>query len=223
MSEAPMIFERDAAGYDDARRRLVPGFDEFYGAAVEAVRLGGGEPSRVLDLGAGTGLLASALRSAWPGLELTLTDAAGAMLEEARGRLGVDRVSYVRADLVEPLPAGPWDAIVSALAIHHLSDEEKRDLFVRARGELRDGGVFVNAEQVIGPSEAFTACYRAWHERRAREAGSDDAEWAGAEERMSFDRCSDVESQLRWLRDAGFGQADCLYKNHRFAVLVALR
>jgi tRNA (cmo5U34)-methyltransferase len=40
---------------------------------------------------------------------------------------------------------------------------------------------------------------------------------------MAHDRCSDVESQLRWLREAGFDAADCLFKDHRFAVLVARR
>lgn len=69
----------------------------------------------------------------------------------------------------------------------------------------------------------FTEHYEAWHERRAREAGSDDAEWEGAVERMSYDRCADVESQLRWLREAGFADVDCLFKDRRFAVLVARR
>jgi tRNA (cmo5U34)-methyltransferase len=53
--------------------------------------------------------------------------------------------------------------------------------------------------------------------------GTTAEEWAAAEERMAHDRCSDVESQLRWLREAGFDAADCLFKDHRFAVLVARR
>jgi cyclopropane fatty-acyl-phospholipid synthase-like methyltransferase len=43
-----------------------------------------------------------------------------------------------------------FDAIVSALAIHHLEDAEKRSLFARIHERLRPGGVFVNAEQVVG-------------------------------------------------------------------------
>jgi tRNA (cmo5U34)-methyltransferase len=223
MSGAATIFNRQAGEYNAARRRLIPPYDSFYGTAVDAIVLSGPQPRRILDLGAGTGLLSAGMRAAYPGAELTLTDAAEAMLEQARGALGEDRVAYVRADLAEPLPAGPWDAVVSALAIHHLGDPEKRDLFGRVREGLREGGVFVNAEQVAGPDEYFDRLYAQWHERRAREAGSDDAEWAGAEERMSFDRCSDVESQLRWLREAGFAAADCLFKDHRFAVMVARR
>jgi tRNA (cmo5U34)-methyltransferase len=217
------MFDAQADEYDAPRRRLIPPFDAFYGTAVEALDLATGEVGRVLDLGAGTGLLASLVRRARPDAELTLTDGAAAMLDKARELLGEDRTSYLVADLTDGLPAGPWDAIVSSLAIHHLDDEGKRRLFARLHGALRPGGVFVNAEQVAGPTPAFTEAYAKWHEQRARAAGADDADWTGAEQRMAYDRCSSVEDQLAWLRDAGFAEVDCLFKDRRFAVMVARR
>jgi tRNA (cmo5U34)-methyltransferase len=221
-SAAPATFDAHAAGYDAPRRRLIPPFDAFYGTAVDALGLLGRPPRRVLDLGAGTGMLAARVAAAYPEAELVLTDGAPAMLEQAREALGA-RASLHVADLADPLPEGGFDAVVSALAIHHLDDADKRDLFARVREALPPGGVFVNAEQVAGPAPCFDRFYREWHEASARAAGSDDAEWAGAQERMRHDRCADVESQLRWLRDAGFDAADCLFKDHRFAVLVARR
>jgi tRNA (cmo5U34)-methyltransferase len=222
MTDAPQIFDAHAGSYDAARRRLIPPFDSFYGTAVDAVRLCEHAPERILDLGAGTGLLSHRLRGAYPNARITLLDGAGVMLEKARALLGDGNVAYVQADLCDPLPEGAWDAVVSALAIHHLSDLDKRALFHRLRAALRPGGVFVNAEQVSGPTPFFTDTYAEWHEANARAAGSDDAEWSAAVERMRFDQCASVEDQLQWLRDAGFGHADCLMKDHRFAVLVAL-
>ena len=58
---------------------------------------------------------------------------------------------------------------------------------------------------------------------QARSAGSDDAEWQAAVERMSHDRLAGLEDQLEWLRSAGFDDADCLFKEYRFAVIVAIR
>lgn len=215
-------FDDHAARYEAERRRLVPCFDALYGAAVAGLKLAGRPLGRILDLGAGTGLLAGAVADAHPDSELVLLDGAPAMLERARAALG-ERASCVPGDLADPLPAGPWDAVVSALAIHHLQDAAKRDLFARVHAALPPGGVFVDAEQVKGPTELLDTAYRAWHERRARELGASAAEWARALERMRFDRLAGVEDQLQWLRAAGFADADCLFKDHCFAVLVARR
>jgi tRNA (cmo5U34)-methyltransferase len=221
MSEAARAaFEAHAEDYEAERRRLLPCFDAFYAAAVEAVGLSGRPPARVLDLGAGTGLLAGFVAQAFPAAQLMLLDGAGAMLAQARERLG-ERASYVVGDFADPLPEGPWDAIVSSLAIHHVDDPGKRDLFARVRTALAPGGVFVNAEQVAGESAWLDAVYVERHERAARALGATEAEWAAAAQRMSHDLCATVEDQLAWLRSAGFADAGCFWRDGRFAVLVA--
>ena len=223
MAEVQAIFDAHAGQYDDAaRRRLVPPFDAFYGAAVAALGLSGGEVRRALDLGAGTGLLSGFVRAAYPRAELVLLDGAQQMLEQARARLGEDHVRYVVGDMTEDLPDGPYDAVVSALAIHHLEDPAKQSLFARVFAVLAPGGVFVNAEQVLGGSARFAQRYETWHESRARAAGSSAEEWAATRERMGYDRCATVEDQLAWLRAVGF-DADCLFKDHHYAVLVGVR
>ena len=222
MAHTSVIFGRHAPGYDAERRRLIPPYDAFYGAAVGALELAGRPLQRVLDLGAGTGLLARAVRAAHPGTALTLLDGSAGMLEQARAALRED-ATYITGDLASPLPAGPWDAIVSALAIHHLEDDAKRDLFARAHDALGDGGVFVNAEQVSGPTALLDDAYAAWHERAAAALGTTAEQWAGARERMRADRLAPLDDQLAWLRAAGFADVDCLFKDHCFAVLVARR
>ncbi len=221
-STAVMTFARHAVGYDDPRRRLIPPFEAFYGTAVDALGLAASPPRRILDLGAGTGLLSEAVLAAHPGAHVTLLDGAAPMLDHARARLG-ERAGYVVGDLADPLPAGPWDAAISALAIHHLDDAGKRALFARVHDALAPGGVFVNAEQVAGPTAFLDAYVRGWHERRSRALGTTDEEWTASLQRQAHDRCASVEHQVAWLRTAGFGDADCLFRDHRFAVLVARR
>ncbi|HEY8583446.1 MAG TPA: class I SAM-dependent methyltransferase [Capillimicrobium sp.] len=219
---ATQTFDRYAADYDAPRRRLVPPFDAFYGAAVDALGLLGAEPKRVLDLGAGTGLLSARVAAAHPGAELTLLDGAPAMLEQGRERLG-GRAACVVGDLTGELPDGPWCAIVSALAIHHLDDDGKRALYARVHDALAPGGVFVNAEQVLAPGPLLQAEFRRWHEAEARERGVTDDEWAASLERMRHDRWSTVCDQLAWLREGGFAEAGCLFSDRCFAVLVAVK
>jgi tRNA (cmo5U34)-methyltransferase len=154
MTDTVQIFERQAGGYEQQRRPLIPPYDAFYETALSALGLAGRPLLRVLDLGAGTGLLARQVASAYPDAELTLLDGAPAMLDQAGTALG-DRAYYVTADLADPLPSGPWDAVVSALAIHHLDDGDKRALFGRVHQALGSGGMFVNAEQVGAPTSFF--------------------------------------------------------------------
>jgi tRNA (cmo5U34)-methyltransferase len=96
-------------------------------------------------------------------------------------------------------------------------------LFARIHAALRPGGVFVNAEQVAGPTPLLDQLYRDWHASAAAKLGATPEQWRAAQERMLVDQCADLDSQLAWLRAAGFADVDCLFRDHRFAVMVAVR
>src|ERR1700719_950492 len=206
-------FDLAAEDYDRTRRRLVPGFDDFYRAAIDLIRFPRESTIRVLDLGAGTGLMAAFIAYSFPNARITMVDISNEMLERARARFRFEVSDYGVDQIQEK-----YDAVVSALSIHHLSDEQKRSLFNRIYGALNDGGVFVNAEQFRC---ATAERHRFHHERwvtRVRELGAGDRDLTAALERMKFDRAATLEDQLEWLRAAGFRDIDCAYKNLVFAV-----
>lgn len=218
---AAATFDRHAADYDAMRRRLIPCFDDFYGTLVALLAEAALPPApRILDLGAGTGLLSAMVLERFPEAALLLSDASAGMLDQARQRFaGRAGIGYAVADMASGDLGGPWDAIVSALAIHHLDDAGKRALFGRIRQALVPGGIFVNAEQVLGPTPEAEARYgRTWH-AQIRAAGVPEEEVGRAAERMAHDRCAPVEDQLAWMREAGLSDVDCSFKAWRFAVL----
>ncbi|MEM7177459.1 MAG: class I SAM-dependent methyltransferase [Pseudomonadota bacterium] len=214
-------FDRAATTYDSERRQLLPDFDAFYGAAIAAT--GPLQPdAHVLDIGAGTGLFAALVSAHWPATRFTLTDLAPAMLAEAQARflsMGVEAPATVVLDTAHGLPEGPFDAVISALSIHHLSHAEKRDTFARIATSLKPGAVFVNAEQILGATEAEHADFvERWH-RETRALGASEAMIEAALERMAHDQCAPLEDQLSWMQEAGFTDVACVWQRGNFAVL----
>jgi SAM-dependent methyltransferase len=165
---------------------------------------------RVLDLGAGDGRLTALVRSAHPDCEAVALDVSAPMLARADARFADDeRVAVRTHDLAVPLDEpGSFDAVVSGLAIHHLEDDRKWELFAEIRALLRPGGVFANLDLVRAPTAEL-------HERFRRAIGRPEDDPA--------DRLAALCEQLGWLREAGFASVDCSFKWMQMALVVAAR
>ncbi|MBF0261842.1 MAG: class I SAM-dependent methyltransferase [Magnetococcales bacterium] len=214
------VFNKHAQAYDQTRRGLIPPYDPFYGTVSQLLRAHLSGPIRVLDLGAGTGLLSGMVLSAFPDASVTLIDLSEAMLERARERLSdhVEAVTFRVGDYAHASLGGPFDAIVSALSIHHIAGEGKLALFRQVFQALQPGGIFINADQVAGSSPEIEAHYRKNWLERVIAAGVTEETLAGARERMLADRMSPLADQLRGLAEAGFTQVNCWFKDFSFAV-----
>ena len=111
------LFGQAAWDYDRARRQLVPGFDRFYGAVLESIPFGEQQEIRVLDLGAGTGLLSAVVAGKFQRARVTLVDLSVEMLRVARrrfageqGRFEFRTMDYARKPL--PRTEGGYDHVV---------------------------------------------------------------------------------------------------------------
>lgn len=205
--------------YDESRRRLIPCYDLFYTTAAElAVRTANITRPAILDLGAGTGLLSEFIMQKFPSASLCLLDESADMLSKARIRLEKYNPKIFVQPMNQPLPTGEFHAIISSLAIHHLTDNDKQNLFRRIFQALAPGGVFINAEQVLGETEWEQQLFQDTHLNGARALGSSEEEIRAANERMSFDKCSTLKDQIAWLKEIGFQNTASFFHSFRFAV-----
>lgn len=138
-------FNMIAEEYDVNRRKFIPCFSEFYDETTRFIAANIPEPKCVLDLGAETGLLSYFWYRHFPSSEYVLVDIADDMLNIARKRFdGAENVSFQSLDYSRSFPDTDFDAIISALSIHHLEDGDKAELFKRVYDKLTSGGLFVN-------------------------------------------------------------------------------
>lgn len=101
-----------------------------------------GSVARVLDVGTGTGVTARRILTIHSGAQLMGIDESREMLAAARRVLPAGTQLQV-SRLEDPLPPGPFDLVISALAILHLDGDGKADLFRRVAKVLAPGGRFV--------------------------------------------------------------------------------
>ena len=133
-----MAEDWDAATYD----RIADPMARWGTAVLDRLPLRGDE--RVLDAGCGSGRVTERLLASLPLGHVIALDASPAMIEEARRRLApfADRVTYVVANLLDPLPIDPpVDAILSTATFHWVPDHDR--LFRNLAAVLRPGGRLV--------------------------------------------------------------------------------
>lgn len=215
------VFNATASTYDADRAKLIPGCDAFYRWAIDLIPAGA---KTILDLGAGSGLLTALIRNRFPNAHIHLIDFSGAMLDLARTRLAGDaRISYQQANYVtDPVPQ-QLCAVVSSLSMHHLEDSDKQAVYRSAYQSLLPRGVFINADQVAGPTPQLEVRYKNLWLEQVRAAGASEQQIADSLYRQQEDRCASTEDQLAWMRAAGFHDADCWFKDNRFAVFAGTR
>jgi tRNA (cmo5U34)-methyltransferase len=187
-------FHWDPDAYLALMHEEVPDYERLQDETVAAT---GTDAKRVLELGTGTGETAQRVLARHPAAVLVGLDASSEMLDHARAALPADRVELRVARLTDPLPDGPFDLVVSALAIHHLDDTGKADLFQRVAGNLTPSGRLVLGDVVVpeDPSDLVTPI-------------DDD-----------YDTPSTAADQLRWLAAAGL-QPRVTWAHRDLAVLL---
>lgn len=212
-------FDDAAIAYDKDRKAIIPHFDVYYGTLVQLADSKIDNP-RILDLGAGTGLLTQLLWEKHPDAQFQLVDMAEEMLNIAKNRFsGQENFEYINEDYLKYDFDGLFDMIVSSLSIHHLNHSDIKSLYQKAYDHLKPDGIFLNADEVIGPGSYSEEMYQKNWLEVINQAGLEEEDKKVILERMKFDNPATLEDNIKWLHEAGFKDVDVYYKYYNFVVL----
>lgn len=211
-------FEQHAADYDNFARVQKRVVERFLSFAAE----GAGVPDRLLDVGAGTGMLLQALAAHFPDTEMVGLDMAYDMGATARSRFSdMPRVQFITADAEQlPFPEEAFDRVVSTSTFQWLDCLDAA--FSEAYRVLRPGGEFAFALFGEKTLLELRESYRAACNSLERVGGDRPRQFAGRGEivaslaKAGFQSCEmlveleiethpDVPALLRSIRSIGAG------------------
>jgi len=230
--------EDDSAVFVDMADMFVPSRDEQIMTMCQLIPASPDEAFTVVELGAGDGMLASAVLIAFPLCRYVALDGSAVMRAQLRTRLAPfgERVEVGHFELMDEgwrgaLPVS-LRCVLSSLVVHHLTDEGKRRLFADLAARLEPGGGLVVADVI----EPVTVQARRWFAVQWDEAVRaqslakygdlrgfvlfQEHRWNSYmySESDPMDHLARLFDQLLWLREAGFQYVDCLWMRAGHAI-----
>jgi tRNA (cmo5U34)-methyltransferase len=214
-------FEEEAREFDRIIVTLIPEYPRMVEALVAAIPFENSAPVRIIDLGCGTGTVAEHVLGSFPNAQVTCLDLAENMITMARAKLrGQPHVNYVVGDFNKFDLDGDYDVVVSSLALHHLwTNDDKRQFYRRIYRSLCSGGVFYNADVVLGSSDFLQGVYmRQWRAFMRRKVSPAEIEAKWIPKYHAEDHPAKLTDHLAWLVEIGFADVDVIWKRYNFAV-----
>lgn len=241
--------------WDRQQQSYLPDREERFTAMLDTVEAVAGAAPQVLDLAGGTGSISLRVAARFPEGRSTLVDIDVALLGIAAATLVArglgERVTVVEADLADPgwtaAVEGPYDAILTATALHWLSEQDLRRVYAQGYGLLRNGGVLVNGDHHADDGLPTLSPLLRDVRRKARALRQDDdptVEWGGWWEtaradpalaplvarrdlRFGADHAEEFTPTLRWheeaLHAAGFREVGLVWRGLTDAAVCGVR
>lgn len=184
-----MDWTRLQGEWDAQQETYLPDREQRFAAMLDAVEAVAGDAPRILDLAGGTGSITRRALERFPKATSVVLDVDAALLAIASGTFAGDhRVRVVTVDLATPdwlsglgEPAGSFDAVLTATALHWLPAERVAGIYAEAATLLRTGGVFANADHMAdeGLPSLTESLTRFDDARRAQVYAAGATDWDG--------------------------------------------
>jgi len=212
-------FEEEAEEFDKTILKLIPHYTEMIKALVMAIPFEKDKEINVIDLGCGTGTIAHKVKTTFPNSHISCLDIAENMIKMAKTKIGENNEFFIN-DFYQFIFDKKYDVIISSLALHHLeNDEDKKMFYVKIYDALTEGGVFYNADVVLGSNSHLQDLYmEKWKAFMGKKVLLDEIENKWIVNYKAEDRPTSLMNHINWLKDTGFKNIDVVWKYYNYCV-----
>ena len=175
-------------------------------------------PIRMLDIGSGYGPVAAGVLDNLPNATCVALDISDAMMDVGRERMARfgDRFRYVVGDFADGVmpeavaAEGPFNLVVSARAIHHLSAEKMKSFYAEIYGIIEPDGAFFNLDTASPAGEHLNQAFRAAGRGEPRPQRSNRERTV--HDMLPHHKDATLARHLEWLTAGGFTSVECFWK-----------
>lgn len=212
-------FRKQAADYIGLMEKLVPQYMDQQEFLCKLIPFDHEQSIRVLDLGSGPGVLSEIVLRLYPQAQVVAFDLTEEMLEVCKQRLSEFEGHFDtrQGDFKTDSFGLGYDVILAGLTLHHLSDEERKEIFSRLYGALNGNGIFLAREIVVDEDSFVTDWHYLLWRSFMKSSGEDDAFWYSKHKQKDYP--VSIEKELSWLRNAGFTHTACHWRYWNFAII----
>lgn len=219
-------FEEEAKEFDGTIVKLIPKYSQMIDSMILTIPHDVSDEFNVLDLGTGTGNVSRAVKEKFKNTNIDCIDIADKMIEMAKIKLAdYNNIRYYTGDFNEFEFEDNYDVIVSSLALHHIrTDDEKKEFYYKIYNSLKDGGIFINSDSVLGSNEKMQEIYsEKWKEFMLNNVPENEIENKWIPQSKKEDYPVPITQHIKWMEETGFKDMDIVWKYYGWAVYCGTR
>jgi len=209
--------------YDKQIRRIVPVYEEMNREILRNITFRERAKLNILDLGIGASYLSFKLLQKFPDSFLDGLDYEEKMIQKSKERISIltKNFSLFHQNMKNFKFNKKYDIVVSVLAIHHLTDSEKQNFFLKIYKNLNKDGYFIIGDAFHLIPESKNKEMLKWWENHLKNVLGDKEGEQFFQDTLKYDMYSKKEDQLNWMKESGFSEVNFVWKKYNYAVLVA--
>ena len=226
MEKVKEHFEEEAKEFDNTILKLIPRYDDMISCMVSVIPFDNYDEFKLLDLGSGTGNITKAVKKKYLHSKVSCIDIAENMIHIAQIKLeDYTDISYYTGDFSDFDFDEKYDVIVSSLALHHIkTDEDKKSFYSKIYSALKEGGVFLNSDVVLGSNEKLNQIYRKnWIDFMIMNLPEEEVMKKWIPKQIEEDFPAPLNKHLEWLKETGFKSIDVVWKYYGLVVYCGTR
>ena len=229
MKHTQNAIKSDAKEFDTIMCQLIPQYMWMIRTMVDAIPFEKAKPIKVLNLGHRDATETRVIAEAFPNASFSCLDMLPRMIvmpktiedmENILGRPGESTSAFSKYEF----PFGR-DVVVSPFAFHQLlNNAERLFMYQKIFDSLRNGGCFINIDEVLGPTQYIDRLYVSrWTEFMRKTASEDTIRSELLKREKTLKNLATLDDNINYIKDVGFENIEVICKYFGYVIYFCMK